>query len=276
MSSIDFSAEQLPLSELFQLDYSDGTIDYFTSHETSIFFDGNKYLSAPITRTEVNRKSELEVQELKITVPRIEPYITPEKLLTGFYEKTVITVRWVHRRTLNYRFVFRGLAGDINYNETTVTLSFKSELNLFNKTIPRRMYTEACDHVMYGELCSLDKNTWRDSCEVRDEQPYWISDRFGWYVTGGSSIAGYYELGFVEFTEGANDGVKRWIKSYQETSFGWFLQPFVELPFDPADNDNFYAYPHCKKDREICEVVFANSLNYGGFQDIPDIQDALL
>lgn len=79
--------------------------------------------------------------------------------------------------------------------------------------------------------------------------------------------ADYFSLGTVQFTSGANAGLKPLeIKSF---SAGGGIVTFEPFYFQPAIGDAYVMTPGCRKRLEDCRDKWNNVVNFGGFPNMP-------
>jgi hypothetical protein len=86
------------------------------------------------------------------------------------------------------------------------------------------------------------------------------------------TVSGYYDLGTVVSTNGANIGFVRTIKQYQPfAGNGTFdiLQFALAFPYPIAVGDNFTIFAGCDKIMSTCSNKFNNIINFAGEPFIP-------
>ena len=77
---------------------------------------------------------------------------------------------------------------------------------------------------------------------------------------------GYFDLGYIVWTSGANTGTVSAIKSYLAGGIVNFFKPLLNLPHT---GDTFTAYPGCDKQIATCDHKFSNLSNFEGMSFIP-------
>jgi hypothetical protein len=86
-----------------------------------------------------------------------------------------------------------------------------------------------------------------------------------------SSAAGagtnYYTGGYLVFTSGANNGLKRNITAYDNASVAFTIE--YPLPVAPSVGNTFTAYPGCDKTISICNSRFINLPRRRGSDFLP-------
>jgi len=265
---MDTSGKILYLAELFTFTLRDGTILRYTTYGIDIVYDGNTYIHAPIVRTPHTQDTDLSVGETQITFPRVSPWTDPERLLSRYLDNAQVNILWLDRSLhSNKRVVFTGDTGEVSYNQVTVLATFKNLMNLFHKKVPRRKYSEGCNHRMYDTLCKLVRAVYEKTGTVESG-----STKTAIIDSARVEADKYFDLGILECTSGQNNGEKRWIKNYTVGR----IDIFVDLPYTPTISDTYKITPHCRKTYISCSGDYSNELNYGGFQDIPDPMEAAI
>jgi hypothetical protein len=84
------------------------------------------------------------------------------------------------------------------------------------------------------------------------------------------SQSGWFDLGTVTFTSGANTGVSRTVKTYQPGSLAFSLP----WPNTPAPGDTFTAYAGCDKQQSTCNSKFANVAHFSAEPFVPAAESA--
>ena len=260
---------EITLAQLFKITDADGSIFYFTSYERDIVWsvDGNTYLAIPIKADPAKKSSDLSVGEIKVIVPRSSEYLSVEKLFERYLDNAEVVVTWIDRSNhSNYRINFVGEIGEVNYNKTTVDIALKNELNMFRKTIPRRLYSESCGFSMYDNDCKLLKANFEETGSAEFGSTTTI-------ILDSTRIEAdkYFDLGYMELTSGVDIGDKRFVCRYITGE----IEVLIPFKHDPTGED-YKIYPHCKKTFDSCKDNFSNELNFGGFQNIPKPSEVLI
>ena len=84
-------------------------------------------------------------------------------------------------------------------------------------------------------------------------------------------LPGILTGGYIRFTGGALDGVRRTIKLHTTGS----LLLFSPLPSAPTVGASFSAYPGCDKLQATCTTKFSNVINFRGAPYIPTPETAV-
>lgn len=139
-----------------------------------------------------------------------------------------------------------------------------SELNLLDTPMPRDVYQTQCKNQVFDPDCGLARAAWQVTGTV-NAVTAGTTSRSGF----GSALAqpdGWFNLGTVQFTSGANAGIKRTVKNFGGGGF-YFALPW---PAAIALTDAFVALPGCNRslDGNGC-AKFSNRGRYRGEPFIP-------
>lgn len=86
------------------------------------------------------------------------------------------------------------------------------------------------------------------------------------------NTTGWFDLGYLTFTTGANAGTTWAIDTYGAGGVVTLRRP---LFFAPSTGDAFTAYPGCSKTLTVCNYKYSNLANFGGFPFIPTPETAI-
>ena len=155
--------------------------------------------------------------------------------------------------------MFVGRVAEVECSRTGVKMNVNSDIELLNVMLPRNVFQASCRHELYDAGCTL----LRAAFTVASAAAVGSTN-----ILINSALAqanGYFDLGVLTFTSGANLGLSRTVKTY--TSGAHTLAfPF---PYVPTIGDTFTTYPGCDKLASTCNVKFSNINNFGGHPNIP-------
>jgi uncharacterized phage protein (TIGR02218 family) len=80
----------------------------------------------------------------------------------------------------------------------------------------------------------------------------------------------YFAYGNLTMTSGDNDGISREVRSFSTGEFILF-QPF---PYDVEVGETYSVYAGCNKQLATCRDKFSNVINFQGFPDKPQRDEA--
>jgi uncharacterized phage protein (TIGR02218 family) len=156
--------------------------------------------------------------------------------------------------------VFGGQAGDVHPARHAIAVTVKSDLAILANPMPRNSYQPGCLHNLYDAGCTLAAATFTVSGAINN-----TSTTTALFTNLASVVPGYYELGVITFTSGANNGLKRTVKTYGAGA----VEVVPALPVAPGIGDTFTIYPGCDKQQATCSTKFANLTHFRGFPYVP-------
>lgn len=159
---------------------------------------------------------------------------------------------------------FVGRVSEVEPTRHTLRLSVRSDLELLNVKLPRRIYQPGCIHTLFDSGCGLTKSAFAVAGSVN------ATSTATSIACTLSNASGYFALGTVTFTSGANAGVTRSVKAYVPGT----LTLAAPLPAVPTSGDTFTAYPGCDKTLTKCQTPFSNRVNFRGHPYIPKPETA--
>jgi uncharacterized phage protein (TIGR02218 family) len=164
--------------------------------------------------------------------------------------------------------MFVGRVAEIDAGRSLATFSVNSHLELLNLEMPRNLYQAGCVNTLFDASCALSMASFAVNGTVQLASATEIT------VASSMGAAGYFALGSITFTSGANAGISRSVKNYGVTPTVTFelISPF---PVIPLAGDTFTAYPGCDKQQSTCTVKFRNLANFRGFPYVPENSTAV-
>jgi uncharacterized phage protein (TIGR02218 family) len=141
------------------------------------------------------------------------------------------------------------------------SINVKSDLELLDVMVPRDVYQPGCLNTVYDAACGKSRVafTITGTATVGSSQARTV---FGHAL---SQAAGWFDLGVVTFTGGANAGISRTVKQHTSAQLK-VLQP---LTFAVQAGDPFAVYPGCDKTVATCTSKFNNLARFRGHPYIP-------
>lgn len=263
------SANQLLVADLLIITLFGGTAIYLTSSDVDIIYGGHTYSSKGIqfARNKTRTSIGVKVDALDLTLyGDASTLINGQSLMVaataGVFDGAIIRLdkafMQVWGTVVGTLLQFLGNAGQVDIGRTGIKLNVTSTLELLNIKMPRNVWQPGCINTLYDNACGL----------ARTAVPG---------ITGSGSTAqvinsnltqadGYFNLGYITYTSGANAGVTRTIKSY--LSAGGQFTLMNPLPNIPSATNTFNAFHGCDKQQATCNG-YGNLARYRGFPYIP-------
>lgn len=287
------ASDQFVMADMLTITLQSGTIARYTSWDQDLTVGGNSYLSGDVkfARDRVALKVGVEVDTMALTLwadatNTIASVPVLQLVRSGGMDGARVKVDRLFMPSASITAnvsagtasVFSGRVTDVQVSRTEARLNVASDLTLLNIMMPRNMYQPGCIHTLFDDDmlalgktavgCTLDKTSYAETLAVA---AYPVSTAAVIYPAVATKPDAYYDLGYVVFTSGANNGLKRTVKSYARGIFT-LSNP---LPNVPAAADGFTAYPGCDKMQATCTTKFSNVVHFRGFPFIPTPENGI-
>ena len=266
-------------ADLYTITLNGGSVIRWASSDVGVTYSGYSFAPGPpIMDNGVQSKRGIQVGTLDILI-----YADATTTINGVPVLTFIRQSGLDGATIRVDRVMgsnfaSGLAGGYirfsgriseikDLTKTSVTLSCSNWLELLNVNMPTNVISASCINTLFGAGCGLSKASYAASGTVGSGANGASTFSSGLTAHG----ADYYDLGYVVFTSGANNGVNRTIKT-QDVSGNITVMP--PLPAAPSTGDTFTAYPGCLLTQATCHSKFNNLANYRGFPYVPPPETA--
>lgn len=158
--------------------------------------------------------------------------------------------------------MFAGRVAEIEADRAEVRFTVHSHLELLNQKMPRNLYQSGCVNTLFDPACGLNRASLTVTGAASSGS---LAHRV---MATLAAASGYYDLGVLVFTDGANAGISRSIKSYSKGTPG-VINLIAPFPNVPAAGDSFEVTPGCDKQQGTCQNTFANLANFRGFPYVP-------
>jgi uncharacterized phage protein (TIGR02218 family) len=164
---------------------------------------------------------------------------------------------------------FSGKVSDIDRpTKVEALLTLRSVFELFNQQLPKNVHQPTCDLSVYSTPCGVSrasKTVYGTVTGGSDPRRLSFTD------SGLTQPDGYFSLGGVRGTSGANAGVLRTVRS-SAAGVVTVVQPW---PLPVAIGDTFAIYPGCDGTRATCRDKFENVIRFRGEEWIPSAETVL-
>lgn len=269
------------LADLFTFFLLNGNVLRYTSAAIPITFESTTWVEGlRINRGKIHLKRGTEVDSLDVdTFPNRSDMIggnTFAQLVTfggldGCYVQLdrAFLPNWKSPVVGIVPKRFYGRVADINIGRSKITITIKSDLDLLNIQMPRVLFQPPCSHSLYDGGCTLIKAAFTVSGAVAG-----TGQTTRAFQTTLSAADGYFGLGVIAFTSGANDGLSRTVRTFLNADGATTIT--LALPNPPAVGDTFTIYPGCDKTFPTCAGKFSNGQNFRGFPYVPPPETAFL
>lgn len=269
--------------EFYEFTLADGSVLRFTNADVPLKVGANTYLTGlTILRSGSTQKVGLGVQSLELEIwPQADnpagaitiagyPFLRAVNLgafdgarllfSKGFFNAPVLGVLDTTPGIVAWN---QGKVSNAVATRSRALITIGDDTQQLNVMMPRNVLQTGCVHSLFDAGCGLSQATYTSAQTVTAGGPN-TADSF---TTGHGVADGFFDLGVIKFTSGANAGVSRTIKSYVIS--GGRITVFQPFPFVPATGDAFTTYPGCDKLQATCSSKFSNLSRFRGYPYVP-------
>lgn len=249
----------------------------YTPFDMSLAIGGNTWLTGGpvITRGSIRMGVGLDIKtmELDITPKPTDlvngvPWLVALKrgAFDGCYallERTVMPTPG--DTSLGKYWKFSGDLADAEGDRMTMKVTVRSREQVLNRLFPATQFQPGCRATLFDAVCTLSKAAFKSSTTATSGSTAVTLN------CGLAQAAGYFTLGTITFTGGANAGISRTVKRYTPG----VITLARALPVPPIAGDAFDAYPGCDKQQGTCDGKFSNLVNFTAEPYIPAPETAV-
>lgn len=252
----------------------DGEVFGFTDHDQPLVFDGTTFEpESGLIASEVRSGSDLAVDAQDAEGVINSDRIMEADILDGRWDNAEVEVWRVNWQDPSQRVLLRrGAIGQVRRGRMIFVAEVRSMAHVLQQTVGR-VYQATCDAALGDARCkvNLDASAYRGTGTVLSLQ------RSRAFIASGldSFDDGWFSLGFVEWTSGANAGRRAEVLLHSKIA-GVVTIILLEEPVRPISaGDGFVVRAGCDKQVSTCRTKFGNVVNFRGFPHIPG-QDAVI
>ena len=261
--------ENLTLAQCWKLVRRDGVVLGFTEHDVDIALGGVVYKAASgLKPSAVESQASLAVDNLDVEGILDASAITEADILAGRYdfaqvETFLVNYEDLSQGTLKLR---RGWLGEVQLNKQ----HFIAEVRGLTQKLAQHigeLYSPICRAQLGDERCGVNLPTHQVTgtvSSVMSSQRFTDINRI--------EAVGYFDLGRVTFTGGANNGLSREVKFFAK---GGEFEVVLAFPYAVQQGDAYELVRGCDKTISTCINRYHNALNFRGEPHVPGI-DRLL
>lgn len=281
------ATKQFGVADLFEFNLISGSTLRYTSFQFDILWGGHTYDSGGTTGPFFERDGEgarvrwsrgLETQALDFTVipqdaevdgrpfleaVRLGVFDGAQIILSRAYFPLLLGSPTPPLQPTGVIVLFTGRVGEVNpAGRSMASFNCPSAIELLNINLPRNLYQPGCLNTLFDTACTLLAGDFDVAGTAASGSTVTVVN-----ATLGQAT-GYFDLGKIVFTSGANNGLVRMVKSYTAGSPGT-LSLLYPLPSAPLAGDSFTVYPGCDKLKTTCDAKFNNLANFRGMPYVP-------
>jgi uncharacterized phage protein (TIGR02218 family) len=256
------------LAWCWKLSRADGAVFGFTDHDRPLSLMGVSFEpESGFSATEIRSGSDLSVDAQEAEGVLTSDVITETDILDGRWDNAAVEVWRVNWADVSQRVLMRrGVIGQVRRGRLAFVAEMRSLAHALNQTVGRT-FQYACDAALGDARCGvdLDSAVYKASGVVDA-----LTDDRSFDASGLAAFdAGWFSLGMLEWTSGANAGRTAAVADHVLRE-GAPHVALLDAPVRPiATGDGFVIRAGCNKRLETCRAKFANAVNFRGFPHIP-------
>lgn len=264
--------------QLWLITRRDGVEFAYTSHDRNITFRDTIYRSCKSLQASAIELGAFMDQTGNLDLQGIitDDEITERDLFGGLFDGASVEIwRYYWRGGRAPMRLSAGIAGKVTQNDQEFKIEALTPRARLEQQALLETVTATCRWKRLGdERCKVNLASYLETGSVssiaaRSAYPS-AQRRIFWDDTRGEA-AGYWTLGTITWTSGANAGLASEIKDFADGQFVLW-EP---MPYAIAPGDDYEVTPGCDRLKTTCIGKFANYINFGGFADIPG-KDAMM
>jgi uncharacterized phage protein (TIGR02218 family) len=255
-------AGETTMVHCWKITRNDAVVQGFTEHDLDLTFGSVTYEAATgFTASQIESSLGLSVDNLSAEGALDSDTINEDDLASGKYDNALVELYWVNFEDVSQRILLsKGNIGRVERGELAFTAELRSQTQRLQQRTGRS-YQRTCDAILGDARCKVSLGSFTSTGTVSN-----VTENRRMTVTGLSNdTEGFYSLGVLTFTSGANNGLKFEVKAHSPGTIVLWEQP----PFSIAVSDTFSVIAGCDKLIGTCNSKFSNTNNFQGFNLIP-------
>lgn len=260
--------EATTLATCWKITRTDNTVMGFTSLDIDLLIDSVTYISiAGFTPSSTENNDSLAVPNMDVQGVMETGYITADDLLAGRYDFAEVEIFKVNYKDLTQGRILeqRGRLGEVRLQKDT----FVAELRGISQSLQQsfgQLYSPSCRAILGDSKCQVNLASFTFAATVTT-----VTSTLIFTADALTQAAGFFTEGFIEWTSGNNNGLKKEIKEFANKQVV-LAEP---MPFLIQASDTFNAIAGCDKTLSTCINTFNNVVNFRGEPHVPGT-DAIL
>jgi uncharacterized phage protein (TIGR02218 family) len=262
-------------TELYQFVVGSSTTRY-TSASVDQQIGGNTYETLAIQRTDPAQSKDVKAGEIILQVPASLQLVLDFRAVIP-YSLPSLTIFRIHQQDSASIFTFwKGFVSSVAMSDTTAEIACQPVDRVFNRQIPRFVYSGICNHVLYDGGCLLSPTDF-DFVGVANSIN---TDGTEIVMTGARAAAAaiapglssaeldvFWQGGYMETPGGAE---RRMILEGNVGGDADKLRILLRFR-DLVAGGNCTVFAGCDHSLTTCDAKFNNVLRFGGYPFVPTV-----
>jgi uncharacterized phage protein (TIGR02218 family) len=262
------ASETLTLVNCWKVTRRDGTVLGFADHDEDITFDTVLYKAATgFTPSSIDSQSSLAVDNLDVEGMIESGSITEQDMLAGKYDYAAIEIFLLNYADLTQgKMMLRsGWLGEVELRNKQFVAEIRGLTQALSTQIGD-LYSPICRATFGDSRCGYDLATVTVTGSVSS-----VASNLSFTDSSRSEANGFFALGMLTFTSGANLNIRREVKEFRDGQFTLALP----MPFTIAQGDAYSLIRGCDKSFKTCSATYSNALNFRGEPHVPGLDKML-
>ncbi len=275
-------------AELITLTLLDGTTKYrWTTAEANVTTGGFTWLApiggaAPLITAPPYRQNLFPaIDTFDLTLAgldfKINGLTLPLLAIQGYFDGARVNVDHLIGGDINAALgfgpipsYFEGRVAGMEPRWPDLLLRVKSSLNELNLQLPKFLYQPQCGHAVYDTNCGASRAAFTDTGTATGGTTTTVTSTTAAII---AKANGWYNLGVLAFTSGAQNGVRRAIQNFTVSGGIATFTLGIPLSIAPSNGDGLSVYPGCDLSRLQCSAAKFNRLaSWRAFPHIPSTE----
>lgn len=258
------AGEVTSLATLWRLTRADGTVMGFTDHDRDLEYDGAAFKAATgFTPTSVASAAGMAVDNLDIQSVLDSADITEDDLLAGLYDHASVEILLVNHQDpgMGGLVLRKGRLGEVKSTGQGFVAELRGMTDAFARSIGQ-LYSPTCRADLGDGRCRVDLGALTVTGSVTA-----ATSRREFADSARSEADGWFDLGLLRWSSGANAGAGMEVRAYRAGQFSLFLP----MPREVAAGDTYSVARGCDRRFQTCRDTFDNVLNFQGEPHVPGL-----
>lgn len=272
------NSDTLVEADLYTITLASGNALYYTSAQQPVTYNGITYAAAYMdsapgfargsTKCAVGLETDdLEVDILFDQATLMNGVFPAAFVAAGGLDNAVVRLDkalapdWSNPVVNGVVNLFCGFVGESKIDPGKITLTVHSRLKVLNTSFPRNYFLPGDNNALFSAASGLSAASYAVKGTVS------AAGTLTAFNSNCTQADGWFALGYVVWTSGANKGITSLVKTYANASGAFGI--VYPLASAPASGDTFTAYPGYDRTLTTCTNKFNNAANFRGYPYVP-------
>lgn len=262
------------LATCWKVTRTDGQVFGFTDHDKDLVVSSVTYKARTgYKRSMIETNSALAVDNLELEGAFDDVAITEADLIAGLWDYAsvqIFVVNWADL-TQGIGRLRKGRLGEVRAGRTMFTTELRGLLQNLQQEVGRE-YSAGCAWDLGDSRCGIVL-AGSPSLYTFTGAITHVTSRRVFRDSALVNAAGFFNHGKITFTGGENVGLSMEVKTFTQSPDSGAITLQLPMPFTVQVGDTYSMHSGCDKTRPTCRDTYNNIANYGGFPDVPGMDE---